>query len=112
MSKDIIIAVNAEDVEYVDSVRVYNCKITEHQIMNAIGGVSGWRNIGKKLGYWDFFVEQIIADELNRSCLVCGKPLKPDFKSLNYTTKKWDEHTYFPCKCGGKGNKDLRISIG
>lgn len=47
-----------------------------------------------------------------RKCFICKKPLKPDLKSLNYVTKKWDRHTYFPCECCGKGDKNLRISIG
>ncbi len=45
-------------------------------------------------------------------CIICGKPMKPDKKFLNYSTKKWDEHTYFPCDCVGKVNKNLRVSIG
>jgi formate dehydrogenase maturation protein FdhE len=45
-------------------------------------------------------------------CIICGKPMKPDKKSLNYSTKKWDGHTYFPCDCCGKFDKNIRVSIG
>lgn len=44
-------------------------------------------------------------------CDICGTPLIPDIKALNFTTKEWDEHTYkFNCDC--MKNKNIRISIG
>jgi len=50
--KDIIIAVNSENVEYVESIRIYNVKLPPL-------GVSIWKELGKKYGYWDYFEEQI-----------------------------------------------------
>ena len=47
-----------------------------------------------------------------KKCIICGKKLKPDRKAVNDTTKKWDGHTYFMCKCSGDKTKKLRISIG
>ena len=49
---------------------------------------------------------------MNVLCILCKKPLKPDYKAKNYTSGKWDEHTYFPCVCQGVDNKNLRISVG
>ncbi len=45
-------------------------------------------------------------------CMLCGKSLKPDLEALNYITKIWDGYTYFLCKCAGKVDKNMRISIG
>lgn len=43
-------------------------------------------------------------------CLKCGTPLIPDLDAINFTTKKWDGHTWkWNCKCF---SKDIRLSIG
>lgn len=41
-------------------------------------------------------------------CLNCGKKLKPNYRAVNYKTKKWDKHSY-KCSCMPK---NLRIAIG
>jgi len=45
-------------------------------------------------------------------CLNCGRKLIPDKKAVIFGTKKWDEHSYFACKCSGTSHKNYRISIG
>ena len=52
-------------------------------------------------------VLDLLKKETKNICLNCGRELKPDKTTLNFTTKKWDGHTY-KCKCMPK----LRISIG
>ena len=52
-------------------------------------------------------VIDLLKKETKNICLNCGRELKPDKTTLNFTTKKWDGHTY-KCKCMPK----LRISIG
>jgi transcription elongation factor Elf1 len=47
----------------------------------------------------------------NLKCLNCGKRLKPDTLSINFITKKWDEHTYLTCGCMGE-SENLRIVVG
>jgi len=45
-----------------------------------------------------------------KKCRKCGKKIIPDKEAINFTTKKWDGHSYkFSCKCY---NKNTRISIG
>lgn len=45
-------------------------------------------------------------------CFACFKELRPDRKSKNFKTGKWDTHTYFPCKCMNVPDKKIRILIG
>lgn len=47
-----------------------------------------------------------------QKCLLCDRVLQPDLEAVNFTTQKWDGHTYYPCTCKEIMTPSLRISIG